>query len=88
MPFFRGKPFPGKGLGQGSQWLLFAAIPGTFVGGPVDPQIAAFTPHMGLAIEIINIGEGHSCPIAVLEEPNRALNFPFGRSRQLHRLPL
>src|SRR6266566_7270131 len=75
--FFGGKTFPGKGLWQGSKWFLFSAIPGTFVGGAVDPQIDAFTPDVCLTIEIINIAEGHSCPIAVLEEANRALNFPF-----------
>jgi hypothetical protein len=34
------------------------------------PQVGTFTPDMGLTIEIIQIGEGDSCPIAVLKEAN------------------
>jgi hypothetical protein len=88
MPLFGGKTFPGKRLGERGQRLPLSAISGTFVGGPMDTEIDAFTPDVRLAIEVIDIREGDPCPIAVLRKTNGALDFALGLSRQLHRLPL
>ena len=56
------------------RWAIYlysaAAIFGALVGAAMHPLIGAFAPHMGLPIEIIEVGEGHSCPVAVLKEPN------------------
>src|SRR6266571_7533757 len=79
--FFGGKALPGKRLRQGGKLLSSPPIKGALVRGAMDPCIDALTPDVRLAIEVINVCEGDSCPIAVLGKTNRALDssLPFWR---------
>src|SRR5579859_688671 len=65
---FGGKALPGKSLWKGSQRFLLATVSGTFVGRAMDSHVSTFTPGMGLTIEIIEIAEADSRPIAVFEK--------------------
>src|SRR6202162_2869097 len=67
LAFFGGKALPGKSGWQSRKLFPLSALSGPFMGCAMDPHIGSFTPRMGLAIEIIQIAEGDSCPIAVLE---------------------
>src|SRR5437588_3444450 len=74
---FGGKAFPGKGRRQRREPLLLMAISGTFVGGTMHSDIDALAPGVCLAIEVVHIREGDSCPEALLNDPDRALDFAF-----------
>ena len=65
---FGGKAFPGKGLGQGRERLLFATLAGAFVRGAMHAAIDALTPDVRLAVEVINIAEADTCPEALFCE--------------------
>src|SRR6266700_3786902 len=41
----------------------------------MDPHIAALAPHMCLTIEVLDIREGDPRPQALLDDPDRALDF-------------
>jgi hypothetical protein len=45
--------------------------------GAMHPAIDALTPGMGLMVEIINIGERDPRPEALLDETDRAFDFPL-----------
>src|SRR6266487_1887464 len=83
LALFRREAFPGEGLWQGGEGLLRPSIDGTLVSGPMHSCIALLTPGEGLAIEIIQIGEGHSWPEVILDHSDRALDLALrlGRSR-------
>src|SRR2546430_7284570 len=53
----------------------------TLVRRAMDPRIAPFTPDVRLTIEVLDIREGNPGPIAMFEETNRALDFPFRLGR-------
>jgi hypothetical protein len=85
---FGGEAFPGKRRRQRGERFLLAAFPGPFVGGAMDAGIDALAPDVRLAIEVVDIREGDSCPKALFDDPDRALDFALGLSRQLHRVHL
>jgi hypothetical protein len=68
MPLFGGKAFPGKGLRQRRERLLFATLAGAFVCGAMDAAIDAFTPDMCLAVEVIDVAEADAGPEALFCE--------------------
>src|SRR5712691_8425319 len=59
---FGGKAFPGKGLRQRRKRLLLATLSGAFVCGAMYAAIDAFTPDMGLTVEVIDVAEADACP--------------------------
>src|SRR6266567_6438179 len=72
---FGGEAFPGKRRRQWGERFLLAALPGPFVGGAMDPAIDALAPDVRLAIEVVDIREGDSCPEALFDHPHCALDF-------------
>src|SRR5207302_10577856 len=72
---FASKAFPGKGNRQWGKRLLLSSFLGAFMRRSMHPPIDALAPDVRLAIEIIDIREGDSGPEALLDHPDRALDF-------------
>ena len=88
LALFSGEALPGEGSRQRQQVLFCQSIHWASVGGAMHTRIDPLAPRMRLAVEIIKIGKRDACPQALLHHAYRALDFPFGLSRQLPRLPL
>src|SRR6266581_3033917 len=71
LALFGRKAFPGKCGRQWHKWLLLSAFPGAFVRRAMHPGIDALTPDVRLAIEVVHIREGDSCPEALFDNPHR-----------------
>src|SRR6266516_91154 len=77
LTLFSRKTFPGESSWKRREGLLFAALLGPFMRGAMHPAIDALTPGMGLTVEIIDIGERDPGPEALLDEADRAFDFPL-----------
>src|SRR6266567_5581518 len=81
MPSSVAKRSQAKAVGNGESGSRSRRSSSTLVGGAMHPRIDTLAPGVRLTIEIIDIGEGDSCPEALLDDANRPLDLALRLGR-------